>query len=73
MTSIITTAFQQCTGRLGQAADYARTGWTVAMAVVAVIGGISTLNMTIAHLGMATLNEVASPFMEQLARLGREA
>lgn len=66
------TAFQQCTGRMAQAAEYARTGWTITLAVIAVIGGISTLNMTIAHLGMATLNEVASPFMQQVARLGRE-
>ncbi len=58
---------------MGQMAYCARTGWTVTLAVIAVIGGISTLNMTIAHLGMATLNEVASPFVQQLARLGREA
>ncbi len=73
MSAFLTTAFQQCTGRIGQAAEYARTGWTVTMALIAVIGGISTLNMTIANLGMATLNDVASPFMQQLARLGREA
>ena len=73
MTSIVTTAFQQCSGRIGQTVEYARTGWTVATAVVAVIGGISTLNLTIAHLGLATLNDVASPFMQQFARLGREA
>jgi hypothetical protein len=73
MTGFITTTIQQCTGRIGQAAEYARTGWAVAMALIAVIGGISTLNLTIAHLGMATLNDVASPFMQQFARLGREA
>ncbi len=73
MTGFLTATLQQCTGRMTQAAYWARTGWTVALAVVAVIGGISTLNMPIAHLGMATLNEVASPFMQHLARLGREA
>ena len=73
MTGFITTFLQQCAGRIGQAVEYARTGWTVALAVVAVIGGISTLNLAIAHLGMATLNDVASPFMQQFARLGREA
>jgi len=73
MTGLITTTFQQCTGRIAHAAEYARTGWTIALALIAVIGGISTLNLTIAHLGMATLNDVASPFMQQLVRLGREA
>ena len=73
MTGLLTATLQQCTGRMTQAAYCVRTGWTVALAVVAVIGGISTLNMPIAHLGMATLNEVASPFMQQLARIGREA
>ena len=43
------------------------------MALIAVIGGISTLNMVVAHLGVATLNDVASPFLQQLARFGRQA
>ena len=73
MTNIFTAAFQQCTARVAQVVYCVRIGWTVTLALFAVIGGISTLNLTIAHLGMATLNEVASPFMQQLARFGREA
>ncbi len=73
MTGFITATVQQCTGRMARAIYFARAGWNVTLAVIAVIGGISTLNLTIAHLGMATLNEVASPFMQHLARIGREA
>jgi len=73
MTNPISPFLQQSSGHAAQAACYARTGWTVTMALIAVIGGISTLNMVVAHLGVATLNDVASPFLQQLARFGRQA
>jgi hypothetical protein len=73
MSNVITTAMQQSGGRLAQVGHYARTMWTLCNAVIAVVAGISTLNMAVANTGMATLNEVASPFMQQFARLGRQA
>jgi hypothetical protein len=41
--------------------------------VIAVITGVSTLNMAVANTGIATLSEVASSFQQQLVRLGRQA
>jgi hypothetical protein len=73
MSNVITTAIQQSSGRISQVGHYARTTWTLAIAVIAVIAGITTLNMVVANLGVATLNEIASPFMQQLARMGRQA
>ena len=73
MSNMIATAVQQSGSRIAQAGHYARVGWTLVNAAVAVIAGISTLNMVVANIGMATLNEVASPIMQQLARLGRQA
>jgi hypothetical protein len=73
MSNVIATAVQQSGGRIAQAGHYARIGWTLVNAVIAVIAGISTLNMAVANTGMATLNEVASPLMQQFARLGRQA
>jgi hypothetical protein len=72
MTNLLSKMLQS-SGRAAQAAQYARIGWTLANAVVAIVAGISTLNLAVAHLGMAALNEVASPFMQQLARIGRQA
>lgn len=45
-----------------------RTTWALGSAVVAVIAGISTLNMVSANHGMATLNEIASPFTQYFGR-----
>jgi hypothetical protein len=73
MSNVITTAIQQSGGRIAQVGHYARTTCTLAIAVLAVIAGITTLNMVVANLGVATLNEVASPFIEQFACLGRQA
>jgi len=73
MSNVITTAVQQTSSRIAQASHYARIGWTLVNAVIAVIAGISTLNLAVANTGMATLNEVASPLMQQFARLGRPA
>ena len=72
MSNEITT-LQQSGGRFAQLGHYAWTTWTLCNAVVAVVAGVSTLNMAVANTGMATLNEVASPFMQQFARLGRQA
>jgi hypothetical protein len=73
MTNLISVMIQQSSGRVAQAAQYARTGWTLANAVVAIVAGISTLNLAVAHIGVATLNDVASPFVQQLVRVGRQA
>ncbi len=51
--------------------QFARTIWTIANAMIAVVAGISTLNMAVANTGMATLNEVASPILEQLSSFER--
>ena len=72
MSNVITNAVQQSGSRIGQAGHYARVGWTLLNAVIAVIAGISTLNMAVANTGMATINEFASPLMQQLAQMGRE-
>jgi hypothetical protein len=40
--------------------------------MIAVVAGISTLNMMVANVGMATINEFASPITQQFARFGRE-
>jgi hypothetical protein len=72
MSDVITTAMQQSGGRIAPVGYYARMIWTLTIAVIAVIAGITTLNMVVANLGVATLNEVASPFMQQLARMGRQ-
>jgi hypothetical protein len=73
MSDVITTTVQLSGGRIAQAGHYARTAWTLVNAVIAVVAGISTLNLAIANTGMATLNEAASPFMQQFARMGRQA
>ncbi len=73
MNNVITMAIQQSGVRIAQVGRYARIGWTLTIAVIAVIAGISTLNMVVANFGVATLHEVASPFMQQLARIGRQA
>jgi hypothetical protein len=70
MSNVITMAIERSGGRIAQAG---RIGWTLAIAVIAVVAGISTLNMVVANFGVATLHEVASPFMQQLARIGRQA
>jgi hypothetical protein len=72
MSSLFTTAIQQSGGRIPQVGHYARTTWTLALAVIAMIAGISTLNMLVANMGVAALHEVASPIMQQLARFGRQ-
>jgi hypothetical protein len=72
MHNTITAALQHSGGRLTQASHFARTLWTVIHATVAVVAGITTLNMAVANLGMATLNEVASPVFQQCARFGRQ-
>lgn len=55
-------------GRLAQLGHCARTTMAVGGALVAVITGISTLNMVSANRGIATLNEIASPFMQYFSR-----
>jgi hypothetical protein len=72
MNNVITT-LQQSGGRFAQIGHYARTTWTLCNAVIAVVAGVSTLNMAVANTGMATLNEVASPVMQQFTRFGRQA
>jgi len=73
MTNVITTMVQQSGGRVATAGHYARTTWSLANAVIAIIAGISTLNMVVAHIGISTVNEFASPILQQFARLGRQA
>jgi hypothetical protein len=73
MSSVITTAIEQSGGRCAQLGHYTRTAWTLFHAVIAVIAGVSTLNMAVANTGMATLSEVASSFQQQFARFGRQA
>jgi hypothetical protein len=72
MSSEIKT-LQQSGGRFAQVGHYARTTWTLCNAVIAVVAGVSTLNMAVANTGMATLNHVTSPLLQQFARLGRQA
>ena len=50
-----------------------RTAWMFGGAVIAVVVGVSTLNMISANYGMATLNEIASPLFEQFGRSDRQA
>jgi hypothetical protein len=52
---------------------YAHAGWRLVSAVVAVIAGFSTLNMTLADSGLASLNEQATPFTSLFARLLRQS
>jgi hypothetical protein len=73
MSHLVTVAVQQASGRGSVMAHYVRALWTVAGAVVAVVAGISTLNMAVADAGLATLNEFAAPVMAQMARMGRQA
>jgi hypothetical protein len=73
MTTLITTALQQSGHRVAVAGHYARTTWSLVNAVIAIIAGITTLNMIVANSGIATVNEVASPILQQFARIGREA
>ena len=70
--TVITAALQQVGGRAAQVAYCARQTWTLFHAMIAVIAGISTLNMMVANVGMATITEFASPITQQLARLGRQ-
>jgi hypothetical protein len=69
MSKVITTT----SGRFAKVGHYTRTVWTLGNAVIAVIAGLSTLNIAVANTGMATLNEAASPFLQHFARLGRQA
>lgn len=73
MSQVITITLQQVAGRTAQVGYCARQTWILLSAMVAVVAGISTLNMVVANLGMATINEFASPIMQQFARIGREA
>ena len=73
MNNVIAETAQQTTGRLMIAGHYLRTSWALVNAVIAVVAGLSTLNMPVADAGMATINQVASPLMQQFARMGRQA
>ncbi|HWR14288.1 MAG TPA: hypothetical protein VN577_05645 [Terriglobales bacterium] len=73
MNTAISAAIQQMASRVALVGHGARTAWTLASAVIAVVAGISTLNMAVADIGMATLNEIASPWVQQIARLTRQA
>src|SRR4051812_10078621 len=73
MRQVITVPLQQVAGRTAQVSYCARQTWILVNAMVAVVAGISTLNMVVANLGMATINEFASPIVQQFARIGREA
>lgn len=55
-------------GRSAQLGHCVRTTMAVGSALVAVIAGVSTLNMVTANRGIATLNEIASPFMQYFSR-----
>jgi hypothetical protein len=72
MMKAITAALQQVGGRAAQVGYCARLTWTLFNAMIAVVAGISTLNMMVANVGMATINEFASPITQQFARFGRE-
>lgn len=72
MMTVITAALEQVGGRAGQVGYCARQTWTLCNAMIAVIAGISTLNMVVANLGMATIHEFASPITQQFARFGRQ-
>ena len=65
------TAEQQSSRRGKIVTHYAHTGWLVVHAVVAVVVGFSTLNMTLADSGLAVLNEHVAPFGTFIARLTR--
>ena len=54
--------------RFARVGSCLRTTWTLGSAVIAVIAGVSTLNMVSANYGMATLNEIASPFTQYFGR-----
>lgn len=73
MSNRIANALQPSLARVGQFVHCARTTWTLVNAVIAVVAGISTLNMAVANAGLATLNELASPIIQQFARLSRQA
>ncbi len=63
MNNVIAETAQQTGGRLMMASYYLRTSWGLVNAVIAVVAGLSTLNMAVADAGMATLNEAASRFV----------
>jgi uncharacterized membrane protein len=72
MMTAITAALQQVGGRTAQTGYFVRQTWTLCSAMIAVVAGISTLNMMVANMGMATISEFASPITQQFARLGRQ-
>jgi uncharacterized membrane protein len=72
MMTVITATLQQVGAWAVQFGYCARQTWTLCSALIAVIAGISTLNMVVANLGMATISEFASPLTQQIARFGRQ-
>ena len=50
----------------------ARTGWTIVVAVIAVVAGIATLNLIVTGSGKAVLNRHFAPWMACFTRLTRQ-
>lgn len=71
MENVITTE-QQSRRRGRIVTHYAHTSWRLAGALVAVVAGFSTLNMTLADSGFAVLNEHVAPFAAVFARMTRQ-
>jgi uncharacterized membrane protein len=73
MNNVIAETAQQTGGRLMMAGHYLRTSWALVNAVVAVVAGLSTLNMAVANSGMATLNQATAPLWQQFRSTRQES
>ena len=71
MSHMIAAAVEQASGRGTLLMHYARTVGTGVWAMIAVVAGLSTLNMAVAESGLLTLNEMFEPVL-QFVGIGRQ-